>query len=45
MGVIVVYVDNCILAGEKEFIYEMKTKLKSEFGVVEDRKLRKMLGV
>ena len=45
LGVIVVYVDDCVIAGEKEFIDEMKMKLKSEFGVVEDGKLRKLLGV
>ena len=44
-GVIVVYVDNCLIAGDKEFVQEMKTKLKLEFGVVEDGTLRKLLGV
>ena len=45
IGVIVVYVDDCILAGEKDFITRMKIKLKEEFGVVEDGQLRKLLGV
>ena len=45
IGVIVVYVDDCLIAGEKEFIEEMKMKLKQEFGVVEDGQLRKLLGV
>ena len=45
VGVIVVYVDDCVLAGEKDFINEMKSKLKDEFGVVEDGQLRKLLGV
>ena len=44
-GVVVVYVDDCILTGCKEFIEEMKQKLKKEFGVVEDGKLRKLLGI
>ena len=44
-GVIVVYVDDCLIAGNTEFIQEMKSKLKSEFGVVEDGQLRKLLGV
>ena len=44
-GVIVVYVDDCLIAGTDEFIQEMKTKLKSEFGVVEEGQLRKLLGV
>lgn len=44
-GAIVVYVDDCLIAGEKEFICEMKDKLKSKFGVVEDSQLRKLLGV
>ena len=42
---IVVYVDDCLLAGERSCIAKMKTKLKSEFGVVEDGKLKKLLGV
>ena len=33
------------MAGRKEFIAEMKEKLKKEFGVVEDGQLRKLLGV
>lgn len=45
IGVIVVYVDDCVIAGENHFITEMKDKLKDEFGVVEDGKLRKLLGV
>lgn len=45
MGVIVVYVDDCLIAGEKSFINEMKTKLKGGFGVVIDGKLRKLRGV
>ena len=45
LGVIVVYVDDCLIAGEQKFIDEMKTKLKTEFGVVEDGKLSKLLGV
>ena len=45
IGIIVVYVDDCLLAGEKDFIVDMKAKLKSEFGVVEDGELRKLLGV
>ena len=45
VGVIVVYVDDCVIAGETDFISEMKNKLKTEFGVVEDGKLRKLLGV
>ena len=44
-GVITVYVDDCMIAGKKKFVSEMKTKLKSAFGVVEDDKLRKLLGV
>ena len=36
IGVIVVYVDDCLIAGEQEFIGRMKLKLKREFGVVED---------
>ena len=44
-GVIVVYVDECVLVGEKEFIERVKAKLKTKFGVVENRKLRKLLGV
>ena len=44
IGVIVVYVDDCILVGEAEFISDMKTRLKKEFGVVEDGELRKLLG-
>ena len=42
---IVVYVDDCVIAGEKEFIANMKSKLKAEFGVVEGGQLRKLLGV
>ena len=45
LGVIIVYVDDCVIADKESFIQEMKTKLKSEFGVVEDGKLRKLLGV
>ena len=45
MGIIVIYVDDCVIAGEKTFIDEMKGKLKSEFGVVEDGQLKKILGV
>ena len=45
LGVIVIYVDDCLIAGEDDFISDMKTKLKSEFGVVEDGQLRKLLGV
>ena len=45
IGVIIIYVDDCVIAREKGFISEMKTKLKSEFGVVEDGTLRKLLGV
>ena len=44
-GVIVVYVDDCLLAGPQEFVDRMKNKLKKEFGVVEDGQLRKLLGV
>ena len=39
IGVIVVYVDDCVIAGEQKFIQDMKAKLKQEFGVVEDGKL------
>ena len=45
IGIIVVYVDDCMIAGERAFIDEMKLKLKNEFGVVEDGRLRKLLGV
>ena len=45
IGVIVVYVDDCVIAGEQHFIDSMKSKLKTEFGVVEDGQLRKLLGV
>ena len=45
IGMMVVYVDDCLIAGEDHFIKEMKTKLKQEFGVVEDGQLRKLLGV
>ena len=45
VGVIVVYVDDCLIAGKQDFIAEMKLKLKEEFGVVEDGQLRKLLGV
>ena len=45
VGVIVIYVDDCVIAGENEFMSEMKNKLKTEFGVVEDGRLRKLLGV
>ena len=34
IGVIVVYVDNCVITGEKHFIDEMKSKLKIESGDV-----------
>ena len=44
-GVIVIYVDNCLLAGPQEFVDRMKAKIKEEFGVVEDGQLRKLLGV
>ena len=44
-GVIVVYVDDCLLAGPQEFVDRMKAKIKEEFGVVEDGQLRKLLGV
>ena len=44
-GVIVVYIDDCLIAGKGEFIQRMKEKLKQEFGVVEDGRLRKLLGV
>ena len=44
-GVIVVYVDNCLIPGDPPFIKEMKEKLKSDFGVVEDGRLKKLLGV
>ena len=44
-GVIVIYVDDCVIAGKQNFINEMKQKLKQEFGVVEDGQLRKLLGV
>ena len=43
IGVIVIYVDDCLIAGKPK--KEMKYKLKAEFGVVEDGKLRKLLGV
>ena len=36
MGVIVVYVDDCVIVGEKKFISDMKRKSKAKFGVVED---------
>ena len=45
IGVIIIYVDDCVICGEQSFIYEMKLKLKKEFGVVEDGVLRKLLGV
>ena len=45
IGMIVIYVDDCVIAGEDDFIKAMKTKLKDEFGVVEDGQLRKLLGV
>ena len=45
IGAIVVYLDDCVLAGEKDFIDDMKDKLRSEFGVVEEGKLRKLLDV
>ena len=44
-GIIVIYVDDCLIKGTEEFIREMKIKLKQEFGVVEDGQLRKLLGV
>ena len=44
IGVIVVYVDDCILTGEKEFIARMKTKLEEECGVVEDWKTKEVIG-
>ena len=42
-GVMVIYVDDCLIAGEDSFIEEMKSKLKQEFGVVEDGQLCKLL--
>ena len=45
VGVIVVYVDDCLIAGGQQFVNEMKEKLKLEFGVVDDGRLRKLLGV
>ena len=44
-GVVVIYVDNCVISGVQSFIDETKQKLKAEFGVVEDGKLSKLLGV
>ena len=45
IGMIVIYVDDCLIAGEDQFITDMKIKLKQEFGVVEDGQLQKLLGV
>ena len=45
IGVIIIYVDDCLIAGEDKFIADMKYKLKQEFGTVEDGQLRKLLGV
>ena len=45
IGIIVIHVDDCLIARQKEFLIEMKMKLKAEFGVVDDGKLRKLLGV
>ena len=42
---IIIYVDDCVIVGKQPFIDEMKQKLKQEFGVVEDGRLRKLLGV
>ena len=44
-AIVVVYVDDCLIAGETDAIQQIKTDLKREFGVVEDGQLRKLLGV
>ena len=45
IGMIVVYVDDNLICGNKGFVTEMKIKLKQKFGVVEDGQLKKLLGV
>ena len=45
IGIIIIYVDDCLIAGDETFITNMKYKLKQEFGTVEDGQLRKLLGV
>ena len=45
IGIIIIYVDDCLITGEDDFIENMKNKLKQEFGIVEDGQLRKLLGI
>ena len=40
--IVVVYVDDCLITGEPEYVAEIKASLKREFGTVEDGKLKKL---
>lgn len=43
--IVICHVDDCCVMGVKEYVEEIKKKLKLEFGTVEDGQLRKLLGV
>ena len=42
---VICHVDDCCIMGKRKYVQEIKTRLKQEFGTVEDGKLRKLLGV
>lgn len=39
-GVIIVYINDCLVVGEPQLIQHMKTKLKVEFGIFKDRRFK-----
>ena len=44
-GIIIAYVDDCICCGTREEIKYQKEMIRKEFGIVEDGRLRKLLGI
>jgi hypothetical protein len=43
--ILIVYVDDCMICGTQKAVNEIKQKMKTEFGIVEDGQLKKLLGV